>query len=92
MNNSFGWPLKNVYTTLLARNNYKPPGGWGSRFKTPSTVIIITITMAFEMFNFYFLQVKRKQRQHSGYVKLLIPQNDLNMDDNDSNAGLFAET
>jgi len=38
------------------------------------------------------IMVKRKQRQHSGYVKLLRPQGDIHLEDNDSSTALFAET
>ncbi|XP_060876735.1 furin-like protease 2 isoform X2 [Metopolophium dirhodum] len=38
------------------------------------------------------VMVKRKQRKHSGYVKLLRPQGDMHLEDNDSSTALFAET
>jgi len=37
-------------------------------------------------------QVKQKRRQHAGYMKLLRPQNDMNLEDNDNGTALFAET
>lgn len=38
------------------------------------------------------LQVQRKRGQHSGYVKLLRPENDAILEDNDSSTALIAET